>query len=243
MRLSLASATALVIALAAAVALAQPRGGAAGKARPMPDLDAAPSDAAPPDAGSASALVTEPNASGKRMSPLTPASAEFPTAVPKSEAAPGLSAAAPEYERLVAETIALRARVAAAGDSLYRARISISLRGALHHTKLTRLRILLDGGTVYASDLPSVQDAKAMLYERGIAAGKHSISVSTEHTHTADASFTSATQMRYTIDVPRDRTLEVDLRLDEDSDMAAEFPRGGSGSYDVRARLNASTRK
>jgi hypothetical protein len=227
------------------VSFAQPRPALSPTAKAHPTAEPVVADAGRPDATPApSATVGVTPVGTNRISPLTPPASEFP--LPTAAIATESDSAATnprEYDRLVSEAVALRARIAAAGDALYRARLSVKLRTSLHYAKVTRIALMLDGGTVYSSENPTLPEALLGLYQHGIAAGKHTLTINAFYTQKADATFTSSIHNQYTIDVPRDRALEVELRIDEDSDMADEFSKSQSGSYDLRTRLTAAARK
>jgi hypothetical protein len=137
---------------------------------------------------------------------------------------------------------ALRARVAAVGDTLFRSRLAISVRAEGDRADLQRLVVSLDDGAVYVAPPGFRGDDRATVYEHAVAPGKHAITVEVERRDSKDEAFRSAQRSRFVVDVPRDHRLEVELRLGDDSDMGHDFPEGKSGNYDVRVRLKATAR-
>jgi hypothetical protein len=55
--------------------------------------------------------------------------------------------------------------------------------------------------------------------------------------------FRTGQQSRVTLDVPDNQRLETYIRIDDDSDMASDFPSSQKGSYDLRVRVRAKVRK
>jgi hypothetical protein len=234
-----------VLGLAAAMSFAQARPAATPNAKARPTAEPIAADAGRVDAAPAPQATSGVAPTGtNRISPLTPPASEFPLPTAAVTIDGDSAATNPrDYDRLVGEAVSLRARIAAAGDALYRARLNVKLRTSLQHAKVTRLTLLLDGGTVYSSENPVLPESPLGLYQHGIAAGKHTLTIHVFYAQKADATFTASVQTQATIEVPRDRMLDVDLRVDEDSDIADEFSKSQTGSYDLRTRLTAVARK
>lgn len=170
---------------------------------------------------------------GVRMSPLNPTAQEMP-------GTSGGDAGTPvDYDRLLADIAALRARVAAVSDNLYQSRIAISVENDADHGKISRLAIALDDGIVYTAPSSFGASDPTVVYDHAVAPGRHAVTVDVERRDDREESFRSAQKTRFTVDVPRDQRLAVQVSLVEDSSMAKDFPAGKSGKYDLRVKVKA----
>ncbi len=182
-------------------------------------LDAAPSERTPaPD-----------ETDGGRASPLNPRIDEMVGAA---------DAAAPvDYDRLMADVAALRARVAAVSDNLYRSRISVALQTTGDHARLGRLRVSLDDGVVFTAPTTFSPSEPVTIYEHAVAPGRHAVSVDIERNDDRDDAFRTTQTSRFTLDVLRDHSVHVHVRLTDDSTMGGDFSSDKSGRYDLRFRV------
>jgi hypothetical protein len=172
---------------------------------------------------------------GVRPSPLNPAPNEF---------AQGIDAGAPavDYDKLVADIAALRARVAAVGDNLFHSRIAIQIRTDGDHGQIGRLVVSLDDGAVYTAPASFKADDWTDVYAHALAPGRHAITVDVERKDNRNDGFRNSQRSRFTVEVPRDLELAVQIKVGDDSDMGKNFPSDKSGSYDLRVRVKAETR-
>jgi hypothetical protein len=239
-------------------ALAQPRGRAAPKPKPktstMPDAEApaalddaasipipgsqAPAGASAFDGGPVPSPLSRPDMGdgGIRPSPLNPAANEMPSTVaPVTSATPAV-----DYDKLLGDIAALRARVAAVGDSLFVARIALAVETDGSHAKIGKMTVSLDDGVVYAAPVNFRAEDMTTIYDHAVAAGRHAITVDIDRKDDRDESFRDTERSRFVVDVPPDQRLSVTLRLGDDSNMGGSFPSDRSGKYDVRVRMKAS---
>lgn len=194
------------------------------------------------DAGARAAAPPEPPPvpgsetfdGGLRASPLNPTPQELPGSA-------GIDAGTPlDYDRLLADIAALRARVAAVSDNLYQSRIGIGLQTDGDHGKIVRLAVSLDDGVVWtapgatfsASDMTTV-------YDHSVAPGRHAVTVDVDRKDDRDESFRTSQRSRFMVDVPRDQRVDVQVKILDDSSMGADFPSDRSGKYDLRFRVKA----
>ncbi len=229
-------------------AFAQPKRGAPAAARPRPAASAtakpgaskvdaeapttASTDAATPeDASDLPVSHPETWEGGVRPSPLTPLANELPGNV---------EAGAPlDYDRILSDIAALRARVAAASQNLYLSRISIGLATEGSDTKVSRLVVSLDDGVVFTAPAGYRAEEGKAVYDHAVAPGRHAVTIEAERPDGKDESFRSVQRSRFIVDVPKDQLLKVDVRISDDSTMGADFPGDKSGKYDLRVRLRA----
>lgn len=197
------------------------------------------------DAGSASAAVLDGGAAlvaaadagttlaydgGAWTSPLTPRPEEFPQ---KGAEVPA------DYDRILADIAALRARVATASDAVFKSRLSVALRAGNGSARVKKLRIALDDGTVYTAPSGFHSEQAQVVFDRALSPGRHVLTFDVEAEDARDRSFAVSQVTRMPIDVPRDHKVQVDARLEDDSGMAGSFPSSKKGSYDLRLRLKA----
>ena len=183
------------------------------------------------DAGSPSAsLDAGPYDGGAWTSPLTPRPEEFPQ---KGAEVPA------DYDRILADIAALRARVATASDAVFKSRLSIALRAGADNARVKKLRIALDDGTVYVAPSGFRSENAQVVFDRALSPGRHVVTFDVEAEDSRDRTFTTSQLTRLPIDVPRDHKVVVDARLDDDSGMAGSFPISKKGTYDLRLRLKA----
>jgi hypothetical protein len=172
---------------------------------------------------------------GIRPSPLNPAANEMP---PTVAPAPSASAAV-DYDKLLGDIAALRARVAAVGDSLFVARIALAVETDGSHAKIGKMTVSLDDGVVYAAPANFHAEDMTTIYDHAVAAGRHAVTVDIDRQDDRDESFRDTEHSRFVVDVPPDQKLNVTLRLGDESNMGS-FPADRYGKYDVRVRMHAS---
>jgi len=232
----------------ATLALAQtrPAGKAAGKpARPTPpktdaqapdesrerDTTGAADSGAPPEPPP----VAEANDGGVKPSPLNPTAQEMPSTSGDS-GAPGTPL---DYDRLLADIAALRARVAAVSDNLYQSRVAVALQTDGDHGKIARLTVSLDDGVVYTAPASFAASDMTVVYDHAVAPGRHAVTVDLDRKDDREESFRTSQKNRFTVDVPRDHRVEVQVKVIDDSSMGKDFPADKSGKYDLRVRVKA----
>ncbi len=240
----------MAVMVIATIAFAQPHakpGHPAAKPKPAASTPDNPGDdrsggssapstgAAAAPASSDTAPVPPPaadvTADGGKLSPLTPAANEF------SEA--GASPPSLDYDRLMTDISALRARVAAVSDTLFHSRIAITLETTGDHGRIAALSVSLDDGVVWTSPTAFRPEEAMTVYDHAVAPGHHAVTVDIERRDDRNDTFRSAQRSRFIIDVPADERLSVDLKLWDDSNMGGDFPNDRSGQYELRVRARA----
>jgi hypothetical protein len=199
-----------------------------------------PAPATPASAASAAGVAAEVGPrpetqdGGPKLSPLNPAANEFPDG--------GAPAEAIDYDRLLADIAALRARVAAVTDNLFHSRVAIAVETSGDHGRIARLVFSLDDGVVYSSPQNFRADDLTTIYEHAVAPGRHAVTVDIDRRDDRDESFRTSQKSRFLVDVPRDNRLNVELKIWDDSNMGADFPGDRSGRYDLRVRMKAQAK-
>ncbi len=201
----------------------------AAAAAPSAASNMAASDAGPPSPPIAHIDLGD---GGIKPSPLNPTAAELP---PQTSAPP-----VADYDKLLGDVSALRARVAAVTDTLFRSRIAIALEADGSHAKIGRLTVSLDDGVVYTAPTSTSFDGMTPLYDHGVAPGRHAVIVDVDRKDDRDDTFRTSQRSRFLVDVPKDQRLELKIEIDDDSTMGKNFPSDHSGRYDLRVRAKAS---
>ena len=169
---------------------------------------------------------------GGRLSPLNPQPQELPSNA--------VDAGVPvDYDRLLADIAALRARVAAVSDNLYQSRISVALQTDGDKAKIARLTVSLDDGVVFTAPQTFSASDMTPVYDHAVAPGRHAVTVDVDRKDARDEAFRTSQRSRFTVDVPRDHKVDVQVKIIDDSSMGADFPSDRSGKYDLRFRVKA----
>lgn len=237
------------IVLFALVALAQPKKGAAPPKEP--DKKAADKDdkdkkepkdkpeeqpAVPPGASAADLGEPPPKrAEGPdektKPSPLTPRANEFPDG--------GTQPAPAEYDRLLGDIAALRSRVAALTTTLFKSKLKVLVETDGDNARISKFVVTLDDGVVYvAGDRFSADDEKPV-YEHAVAPGHHVLGVEIERVDARGREYKTWQSTKMSIVVPESKTVQVQVELEDDSDMAVDFPDDQDGTYELNVKLRA----
>jgi hypothetical protein len=229
----------------ATVAIAQPRKHGKTPTKPPPSTvpDASASDengssnSPPADLGDA-APVAAPlyalsgDGGGIRPSPLNPAPNEMPGYA-------AVDAGNVDYDKLLGDIAALRARVSAVGENLFHSRVALFVETDGSHAVIGNLKVSIDDGVVYSSPANFHSDDMTPIYEHSVAPGRHAITVELTRRDDRDDAFRNEQKTRFTVDVPRDEQLTVEIEVDDYSGMGNDFPSDKKGKYDFRVKVKA----
>ncbi len=155
-----------------------------------------------------------------------------------------LSGLRTELVGLMDDLVQARSRAAVLGKTLFKTRISVRLQNlAGPDPVLTKVMVKLDATPIFQGDAAALGgDEVRKVFEGFVAPGPHLLGIEVEQHARDDAAYGYTLQESYRITTPIEKTTELTLVLDDDSDLAQDFPRGGEGHYDVRTRLRAKTR-
>lgn len=194
-----------------------------------------PSSSNAADAGTAVAPEVDRTPDGGRLSPLTPSADEFSDA-----AVPPMGV---DYDRLLTEIAALRARVSAVSDTLFRSRVALTVEVRGDHFRIATFSVSLDDGIVWTSPPGFHGDDAVTVYEHAAAPGRHTVGVDIERSDDQGSEFRSFDRSRFVVEIPNEGRLLVALQLTDDSNMGADFRADKKGQYDLRivARGQAQT--
>lgn len=206
----------------------------AGKGKGAASASASSSSAA----AAASVVVAPPVPSGTpavgsvALSPLTPRPDEAPPVKAEASTKPSAS-----YDELMAEITDLRARVGVIANAVWKSHISVSLRATGSHAEIAAAKLLLDGAQVWTLPKGLTFDDAKPIFDGGVAAGLHAVSLEIERRDDRDPTFRTIQRTTATVVVPQGKTVQIEARVDDDSDMGDDFASDGSGEYDVRLRM------
>jgi hypothetical protein len=167
-------------------------------------------------------------------SPLTPRIDETP---PVKASASGKPAAS--YDALMAEVAALRARVAVISNAVWKSRITVSLRVVGSHARIASAKLFVDNALVWTAPKGFSAEDMVSIFDGGVAPGLHAVALEIERRDDRDETFRTIDRTTATLMVPQGKKLEVETRLDDDSDMGGDFTDDGDGKYDLRLRMKA----
>lgn len=167
----------------------------------------------------------------EKASPLNPEPEEFPDG--------GVLPPPGEYNALMADIAALRSRVAALTTTLFASKLRVVVRTDDDVARIESLSVTLDDGVVYAAPEGfSAEDAKTV-YEHAVAPGHHVVGVEVERYDPRGKQFKTWQSSKFSIVVPEKQLLQTTLTLEDESDMAEDFPADQDGEYELSVRLRA----
>jgi len=232
-----------LVVLLSLVALAQPKkGGAAAKdadkkSAAKDDKDKKEGEAAPAGTESAADDLGDPPPKTERRdekskpSPLTPRLDEFPDG--------GVAPAPAEYDRLLGDIAALRSRVAALTTTMFKSKLRVLVLTDGDDARVNKLVVTLDDGVVFvAPDRFSAEDEK-VVYEHAVAPGHHVLGVEIERVDARGREYKTWQSTKMSVVVPESKIVETLVELEDDSDMAVDFPEDQDGEYELNVKLRA----
>lgn len=172
---------------------------------------------------------TKGNSGEQKLSPLNPEQEEFPGGTPPRS--PG------ELTKLLSDIATLRGRVAALTTSLYSSKLRIYVRTDGDEARIDRFNLTLDEGTVFQAPARFVAEDSRVVYEHAVAPGNHVVGVEVERHDARRATYKTWQVSKFAITVPDKELLELDMRIEDDSDIAEDFPDDQDGEYELGVRM------
>ncbi len=225
-----------LIVLFAWVAAGQPKKGA----KPAKDADkaaAAATEEPPPEPAKPADDLGDPppkvdkTADKARPSPLNPAANEFPDG--------GVKPPPPQYDKLLGEIAALRSRVASLTTTLFASKLRVIVETDGDDARISKFVVTLDDGVVFsAPDRFQALDER-VVYEHAVAPGHHVVGIEIERHDARGRQFQTWQSSKFTVVVPEGKTLEAKVVLEDDSDMAEDFPDDQDGVYELNTKMRA----
>jgi hypothetical protein len=199
---------------------------------------AAPTSAAtPPGTGAAHGLPSEGGAPSAK-----PAAEASPANVPEEPAPEGAAPAAlsKDVAGVMDELVQLRARTRVLGKALFKTKVRIRVENEAAPDQIAaRLQLWLDGAPVWSGDGSGLRDAERVLFEGLAAPGPHVLTYEVEQRARDDEKYRYTQRASLRFVALRDRRMDLVLVLEDDSDMAEDFPDDADGEYDLRVKLRA----
>lgn len=150
-----------------------------------------------------------------------------------------------DLAQLMDDMVQTRQRMALLGQELFRTRIRIALQDrAGDALNLARCVVELDGAPVFRSDgeIAGGGDGR-VVHEGSLAPGPHVLTIDLEQRAVQDAEVRYTQRESFRIHVHRERLTDVEIVLEDGSNMVEQFQRGGEGRYEVRTRVRVATRE
>jgi hypothetical protein len=249
MRLVVMVSTLTAVAVAAGLAVAQPKkddkkgpGAGSGSA-----ATAGTGSAARPGAGTGSAA--RPGAGTGSATPLgsgsgSAAVAPVPPEPPKDPDEVDVDSLRQEYLKLRDELFASRARAATVASALYSTKISLKLTytsGRMYG--VSRASIRLDGADVYDNTAGAIATDDGVRFEGYIAPGRHVLTFRVEAGGKDDPRFTTAVESTVVIQAVAGKDLFVSGRASDGGDIAYQWKKKEHGTYKLGLDIDVKSVK
>ncbi len=161
----------------------------------------------------------------------------------EEEEGPDLGPIREEFTAIMDELVQVRSRVAVLGRQLFRTRMRVVVQNrAGDDQTLAKLVLKLDGAPIFQGEGREVPEDGAQVFDGFAAPGPHVMTVEVEQRARADDDYRYELRDTYRFQVIRDRLIEVEIVLDDDSDIAEDFADDEEGEFDVRTRMRVATR-
>jgi hypothetical protein len=171
-----------------------------------------------------------------------PAASAQPTPATEDEAEPteDLAALQAELAQVMDDLVQARARVALLGKSLWKTRVRVRVDNRAAPDQIAaRAALYLDGAPIWSGDGAQLRDPERVLFDGFAAPGPHVLTLEIAQRSRDDEAFRYDLRESYRFQAPRERRTDLRLVIDDDSDMAEDFPDDEEGSYEVQTRLEA----
>jgi hypothetical protein len=176
-----------------------------------------------------------PRASGDKaetkLSPLNPGPGEFPDA--------GAAPPPPEFDRLLGDIAALRSRVAALTTTLFASKLRVVVETRSGDARIASLSVTLDDGVVFTAPERFSAEDEQVVYAHAVAPGHHVVGVEVERYDARGREYRTWQSSKFSLVIPENKLVEAHLILEDDSDMAVDFPDDQDGEYELKIRLRA----
>jgi hypothetical protein len=195
--------------------------------------ESSPKSGASDDLGEPPPKRADPAADPRmRTSPLTPEPNEFPEG--------GAKPAPVDYDRLLGDIAALRSRVAALTTTLFASKLRVVVEvDDSDAARIAGFTVTLDDGVVYAAPTQFSASEGKIVYEHAVSPGHHLLGIEIERYDAQNREYKSWQASKFSIVVPESQLVEAEVRMEDDSSMAEDFPSDHDGEYDLRVRLRA----
>lgn len=208
--------------------------------------DAKPAEVVPAEAGDAhDQAAPVPQDAAAQDAPAAAAVSSNETKPARPQLSPEkLAALRAESSQLIDEMAQARAKAALLGKTLFKTQVRLKLQNlAAPDPRLVKVVLKLDGSPVFVGDGEALHgDDARQIFEGFIAPGRHVLTAELKQQSREDATFGYNLHDTYHFKAQRDKLSELTLIVDDDSDMASDYPDDGDGEYDVRLKLRIRTK-
>jgi hypothetical protein len=158
---------------------------------------------------------------------------------------PDISPIRTTFSEIMDELVQLRLRTATLGEQLFHTKLRVVVQNrAGGDNTLHRIRLTLDGAPIFNAGVGEFSGEDGREVWQGFAApGPHVIGVEVEQRQRSDEEFRYTMRDTYRFSVLRERLTEVEIVLDDDSDIGEDFEDDEEGEFDVRTRFRVATRE
>jgi hypothetical protein len=227
---------------------AHPAPAAEGSATPAADGGASPtpepatmpvSEARPATEKADTAQASKPEPAADTKQPEQP-----PNPEPAAADSGKLAELRADVASLVDDMVEARARVALLGKTLFKTQLRVKIQNlAAPDPVLGKVVLKLDGAPIYHGDGTALSgDDAHQVFQGFIAPGAHVLAAELEQSSKRDSAYGYSLHESYRFQVVRDKRSELTLIVDDDSDLADDFPDDSEGEYDVRMKLRVRTK-
>ncbi len=171
--------------------------------------------------------------------------AEASAPAPDRADVPDLAPLRADFDALMDELIATRARVAVVGRQVFETRLVVKVINRTGRSQnLTSLGLRLDGAPIFEADSGNVgADDARQVFEGFAAPGPHALGVELEIRAREGDAYRSSRSDTYRLQVVEGKLTEVTILIDDSSDIAESFPESEDGQYDTRVRVRVLARE
>lgn len=211
-----------------------------GGASPAPEPATMPASEARPVADKADATP----ASKPEPAAETKPAEQPPNPEPAAADSGKLAELRADVASLVDDMVDARARVALLGKTLFKTQLRVKIQNlAAPDPVLGKVVLKLDGAPIYHGDGTALSgDDAHQVFQGFIAPGAHVLAAELEQSSKRDSAYGYSLHESYRFQVVRDKRSELTLIVDDDSDLADDFPDDAEGEYDVRMKLRVRTK-
>jgi hypothetical protein len=227
--------------------------------RPAPAPDTAAPSSQEPDAAHAApepasaapaqpavvAPPAAPPAAAKPQLQMTPANPDAPeTGQANAAANEKLAMLRADVTSLMDDLVEARSRSAMLGKTLFKTQVRVRVQNlASPDPVLVKIVLKLDGAPIYRGDAAALSgDDAHQVFQSFIAPGAHVLAAEIEQRSRDDAAYGYTLHESYRFQALREKRSDLTLILDDDSDLAGDFPDDGAGEYDVRTKLRVKSK-
>ena len=141
-----------------------------------------------------------------------------------------------EFSALMDELVQARSRIAVIGRTLFRTLVRIRVENRAGEQILTRFSLRLDGSPIFRSD-GALGEEERQVFEGFATPGYHFLTVEAFQRARENEDYRYELRDRFRFRVLQGKRIDILIILDDDSDIADDFPDDEEGQFDIRTRV------